>query len=146
MKQHQQHKALLTSSLPLQIFLYFHYYFFFLYFIIEIFAYIYKKAILPYPTNIFGWEISALVFLSIVDMSRLALGSKGNKTQDITLMVIFLILTVPSLLGSIFFLKWQTYILRLDQVVNIVSLIFISCEVLLALLTILTFWRNRSIQ
>ena len=51
------------------------------FYIVEILLFIYKSIVLPYPSNIIGWEIAALVFLCIIDVARLMLGmSSGAAT------------------------------------------------------------------
>mmetsp|Transcript_43498 Transcript_43498/g.85152 ORF Transcript_43498/g.85152 Transcript_43498/m.85152 type:complete len:162 (-) Transcript_43498:51-536(-) len=135
---------LLVTSLPLQIFLYYHFYFWAVYALVTTFTFIYKVAVLPYPRDIFNWEVSTFVFLVIIDISRLLLASKGNKTQHRTALIISCALCGPVITGNVFFLELQTYILRLDYIVNLFGLIASSCELVLSIFTIISFSQNRS--
>jgi len=140
----QPQSGILTSSLPLQIFFHYHYYFLWLFYVLEILSFIYKSVKLPYPSSIFSWEIAALCFLFVVDFARLFLGSKGNKTQAETLLAFCLFLSIPTILGNVFFFQWQTYVVRLEYIINVIALVFSVIECVLMPLTAWAFWRNRS--
>ena len=52
-----------------------------------------------------------MVFLlPLIDASRLKLATRGNKTEQIPPLVWSLLLSVPSILGYIFFMQLQTYV------------------------------------
>jgi len=127
----------LQSTLPLQVFLYFHPYYWILFYIASIIMLIYKSVQFPYPRDILGLEATALSFLAVVDAGRLVLGNKGNLTQARLPLLLFLILSAPVILGHVFFLEYQTYVMRLDQVINIIALVFVCSEVILAVFIVL---------
>ena len=53
-------------------------------------------------------------------------------------------LSLPAAVANVYYLHLQIYVTRVDLVVNIVSLVFIGLELLLALLTIITFAKSPS--
>jgi hypothetical protein len=91
----------------------------------------------PYPRDILGAEAATLSFLAVIDAGRMALGHKGNLTQSRLPLGLFAILCCPVMLGHIFFLQYQTYVMRLDQIINAIALVFVCGEVLLAIFIIL---------
>lgn len=54
-------------------------------------------------------------------------------------MLLSLLLTVPAALSSVYFLLWQTYVLRLDVVLAAVQLGFQALQSLFALSSVLAF-------
>ena len=83
-----------------------------------------------------------LALLAFLENSRLFLGSRGNKTEQIPPLVWHIALAMPMVCGFSFFLSIQTYVLRLDVVLNSVSLFFCCSEFLLGILTVMTFYRG----
>ena len=127
----------LQSTLPLQILLYFHPYFWLLFYLVAVVCLIYKAVAFPYPSSILGAEATTLSFLAVIDLGRMALGHKGNLTQARLPLLLFLLLCAPVLLGHVYFLSFQTYVMRLDAVINVIALVFVCCEILLAFFIIL---------
>jgi len=105
-----------TSSLPFQILIHYNWWVIFAYVIVSIATFIYKGTLFengasclshdarhlyishmwllyytgtqfPYPTYLIGWEGSALALLMIIDIARLAIATKGNKSRNIPNMV-----------------------------------------------------------
>jgi hypothetical protein len=128
-----------SSSLPLQVLIYYHYYLIVAYTIISICTFIYKSAVLPYPSSLIGWEVCVMVFLIIVDVSRLSLGEGGNKTRQVWPLGTFLLLSVPVAIGCAFLFAWQTYVLRIDAIIYIITLVFTCLEGLIGTLTFFSF-------
>jgi len=46
------------------------------------------------------------------------------------------------IVGHSYFLTLQIYVLRLDVILNVISLVFVSLEFLLGILTCLSFYRG----
>eukprot|EP00802_Teleaulax_amphioxeia_P012109 Tamp_12147.p1 GENE.Tamp_12147~~Tamp_12147.p1 ORF type:complete len:185 (+),score=13.65 Tamp_12147:326-880(+) len=84
-------------------------------------------------------EIVLLFAHAIVEGCRLLLGSKGNKTEHRVLVILFMILSVPSVLVNVFYMELQTYVLRLDLILNIVCLAFIGLEIVVGILAVINF-------
>eukprot|EP00744_Colponema_vietnamica_P023416 GILI01033856.1.p1 GENE.GILI01033856.1~~GILI01033856.1.p1 ORF type:complete len:141 (+),score=22.97 GILI01033856.1:126-548(+) len=130
------------SSLPLQIFIYFHRWFACLFLLVNIILFVYKGAVLPYPPNNFGWEITFIFFYAILQSIRLFLGSKGNKTEQTSSIGWFLGLTVPVILIHVFYLQAQIYVLRADIIINVMAIVWLAIETLLGLIAFCIF-RNQ---
>ena len=122
----------LQSTLPLQVLLYFHPYYWLLFYLVAVVCLIYKAVQFPYPRAILGAEAATLSFLGLIDLGRMALGHKGNLTQARLPLLLFVLLCAPVLLGHVYFLAFQTYVMRLDQIINVIALIFVCVEALLA--------------
>lgn len=83
-----------------------------------------------------------LVLMAFVEHSRLSLASRGNKTEQIPPLLWSICLGVPMLVGFSFFLTIQTYVLRLDVILNTIALVFVSLELLFSLVTSMSFYRG----
>ena len=102
---------------------------------------------LPYSENmqtILGFEVAMVFVLGLLEWARLFLGSQGNKTEQVGPLVWMFFLSLPAAVANVYYLHLQIYVTRVDLVVNIVSLVFIGLELLLALLTIITFAKSPS--
>lgn len=56
------------------------------------------------------WEIAMAIFMTIADLSRISLGSKGNVTGNGGTFLWSCALAVPVLVGHGFFLRLQSYV------------------------------------
>ncbi len=103
------------SSLPLQIVMYFDNIYTAIYWVLEILIYVYKGSNFLYPPHALGSEITAVSFLALLQYFRLFTGnlypgSVGNKTEGVNALVLFLVLSLPSIIGSVYFIRLQTYV------------------------------------
>lgn len=115
---------MVNSSLGFQILLYLNTYYFSFFMVTELGVIIFKMLNLPYPTATLMTEILIIIFLGATEALRIFMGKKGNLTEKIFYLLISIGLTIPSVLGVLYLLLWQTYVLRLE---------FVSCSVLLTL-------------
>jgi hypothetical protein len=129
----------LLTSLPLQISLYFSAYYVLLFTAVTFLLFLYKPLALPYPQHLIGWEASAFTFLTLIHVIRFYIGNKANLVQSKTACIFFLALCVPCLIGHIYLYQWQTYVLRVDQILNVIELVFLAFEMLASLLTLIAF-------
>lgn len=67
------------------------------------------------------------------------LGSKGNLTEEEGPLGISLVITVGSILLSVYFLVWQTYVLKTDVIINAVLLIIYGIEGIFHIIAIAAF-------
>jgi len=63
-----------------------------------------------YPPSAIEWEVSMVFLLSLIDASRRALTSRGNKTEQLKPLAWSIGLAVPVVVGYAFFLDLQTYV------------------------------------
>lgn len=67
------------------------------------------------------------------------LGTKGNLTEEVSPLAISLVIAVGSIMLSVYFLAWQTYVLRADVIINAVLLVTYGLEGILQIIAIATF-------
>lgn len=77
----------------------------------------------PYPSDILSAEAATLTLLALIDAGRLALGHKGNLTQTRLPLLLFVLLSCPVIVGHVFFFDYQTYVMRLDSIINVIALV-----------------------
>ena len=65
-------------------------------------------------------------------MTRLFIGSKGNKVESSQVTALFLLATLVSCLGNIYYIQYQTYVLVAEIIIGAVSLVTGALEFLLA--------------
>ncbi|XP_065179467.1 transmembrane protein 216-like [Sycon ciliatum] len=120
------------SSLPLQMFFYFHGWFFGIGWICEILLLVYKTIVLPYPDRNLRGEIVFFIFLLFLELGRLFLGSQGNITQHKVPLIVSLLLCLPVLFSYLYIVLWQTYVLRVELIIGYWALAMLAMECVLA--------------
>lgn len=131
------------SSLPLQVLMYFHGWFDWIFVILSLVLYVYKGQVLPYPEDFLAMEVVGILLIAAIDPCRLLLGSRGNKTETLAPIIWFICLSVPLILGHVYYVRYQVFVLRADQVLNGFSLAFLALEFFLALWAALVFWQQK---
>jgi hypothetical protein len=129
----EHERLLLRTILPLQVVLHYRYYFLWLYYASAIVTIILKANLYMFPTTIVNWEIAVLVFHFLIEATRMILGNKGNKTNRRSMIVLFGLLSIPVVFGNVFFMFWQTYIFKYDEILNGISMCFLGMEFCLAI-------------
>ena len=132
----------IRSNLTLQILFFCNIFAVIAIFIIEVLIFIYKGLNLPYPKNTFTAEFVLLIALPVLEAVRLYFGMKGNLTRRIPALATSLAFAVPAILISVYFMIWQTYILRLEFILAILHVVFVSLEVIFSIVAIISFARS----
>lgn len=132
---------MVNSSLGYEILLYLNTYYYCFFAVAEVGVFIFKINHLPYPAGVLISEILILLLLTCTEASRIFVGRKGNLTEKIFSIVISIGLTVPSIIGVLYFLRWQTYVLRLEVILCGIQLILEGLELCFASLCLLRFCR-----
>eukprot|EP01135_Chromosphaera_perkinsii_P006538 Nk52_evm10s539 gene=Nk52_evmTU10s539 len=132
----------LLSSVPLQVLLYFGWHFVIVWWLLELFCFIYKGNILEYSDSALGTEIALLFVFAGLETVRYLMGYKGNLTERKFAMAMFMVLSAPVILAYCFFLLWQTYVLRLEVILNYIGLVISGIQFILGGFTLFTFIRN----
>ena len=65
--------------------------------------------------------------------------SKANKTEVAHLFLWTGALAVSAVIGTLYYLQWQVYVLYVDYVLSLVSLIFIGVETALSVVLFFLF-------
>ena len=107
-----------VASLALQVFITLDSYCQWLYCIVTGVLLFYKIYQFSFPIGIFFLEVLAFIVLVIVQFMRLFLGSRGNKTESSTVTFLFILLTLLTICGNLYFIWMQTYVIFLEAVVG----------------------------
>ena len=127
-------------SLGLSVMIFFNYYYYHMLTCVLSLVYLYKLFNLPYPNGNFATEVIIFILLSCVEWMRLYMARKGNLTDSWPPMIASLLLNVPSVLGVLYFLLWQTYILRIEVILVIIEIVFEGLVFILGLLHLITLF------
>ena len=131
----------IRSNLTLQILFFCNIFAVIAIFLIEVLIYIYKGVNLPYPPNTLLAEVLLLLFFPVLEAVRLYFGMKGNLTRRIPALMVGLLFAVPTFLTSIYFMIWQTYVLRLEFILAIIHVVFVSLELIFSIVALIAFTR-----
>eukprot|EP00698_Gefionella_okellyi_P022805 TRINITY_DN7614_c0_g1_i1.p1 TRINITY_DN7614_c0_g1~~TRINITY_DN7614_c0_g1_i1.p1 ORF type:complete len:141 (+),score=14.54 TRINITY_DN7614_c0_g1_i1:138-560(+) len=131
----------IVSSLPLQICLFFNGWDDVIYFVMGAILFAYKAIMLPYPANVFGVEVGFFSVFCLVDIARLFIGDKGNKTEQTMPTVWFVVLSVITGIGGVYYMQLQVFVLFTDLILGIIYLAFVGAEILFGVFTAINFSR-----
>jgi len=132
----------MKSSLTYQLLLYLGAYYFFCYELLELLLLLYKAILLPYPTGVLFSEVLFVLLLAVVEAARLLSGWKGNLTESAGSVGVSLALVVPSVLGVLYLLLWQSYVLRLEVVASSIQLAIVAGQGIFGVVSLLAFSRS----
>ena len=138
----------ILASLPLQILFYFNGWYDIVYTVMMLALFAWKGTVLPYSAELrplLGLEVVLVFVLAIIEYCRLFLGSRGNKTEQAGPLIWSVVLSLPAIAANVYYLHLQIYVTRAELVINAVALAFVGLEILLALLTIVTFIKARPV-
>nr|AFK10198.1 transmembrane protein 80 [Callorhinchus milii] len=133
--------AAVLSSVPLQILFSFNAFYYTFYFLATFLMIIYKSQVYSFPDGNLALDLVLLMLMAVVEMMRLYLGVKGNLTENEISMGSSLGLTVGSVLLCLYFLLWQTYVLKADTIIGAVLLLLYAFEGVLDIVVIADFVR-----
>lgn len=127
------------SSLPLQALLHLSGACYSLYFLATLLLIAYKSQVFTYPHGFLVLDLTLLFLMGILEAMRLYLGTKGNLTEAEVPLAASLVLTVGGTLLAIYFLLWQTLVLRADWVLGATLLVLHGLEAILQVVAIAGF-------
>nr|CAB3267072.1 transmembrane protein 216-like [Phallusia mammillata] len=127
------------SSLPLQIFYELNSYYFGLFFVAEILLFVYKAEMLYYPSQTLGIDLGLLFVLTFLEMLRLFVGCKGNLTERTLTSLFSVFLLAVSAALVVYFLLWQTFVLRIDLVLCGILLFLHLLQFVFSLIATISF-------
>ena len=140
------HESKIVSSLPLQILLYFNRWFVGLFVVLNIVTFVYKGYYLPYPSRTpgLGIDVMSVFIFAILEGFRIFTASLGNKTEQIGPLLVSILLGIGSVVMNAFFLQWQIYVLRIDVILNGISIALIGLEVVFSIFAVIKFKNSNS--
>ncbi|KQK78018.1 transmembrane protein 80 [Amazona aestiva] len=100
---------------------------------------LYKSQAFSYPEDLLSVDLMLFVVTAIAEVLRLYLGVRGNLTEEESLLGLSLVMTVGSTFLAVYFIVWQTYVLKTDIILNTVLLVLYGMESILKVSTIAAF-------
>ncbi|KAM9557455.1 transmembrane protein 80 isoform 1-T1 [Guaruba guarouba] len=100
---------------------------------------LYKSQAFSYPEDFLSVDLTLLAIMAIAEVLRLYLGVRGNLTEEEGLLGLSLVMTVGSVFLAVYFLVWQTYVLKTDIILNTVLLLLYGMESILKVSAIAAF-------
>src|SRR5579871_2095736 len=93
--------------------------------LVESLSFVYKNATIIYPSQgLIAGEIILMLCVFFADLFRILLGSISNRTENILLSAITIILTIAIFFGYLYFIVWQLFVIRAELIMTIIALIF----------------------
>mmetsp|Transcript_10297 Transcript_10297/g.16541 ORF Transcript_10297/g.16541 Transcript_10297/m.16541 type:complete len:150 (+) Transcript_10297:69-518(+) len=129
----------IRSSLQLEILMYLNRFYLLLLFVLSVITFAYKDWKFPYPENYLGLEIATLVFYFFEEIGRLFIGTHANKTENPKNMALFTLLAIGALMLNVYFMNWQTFVLKIDLISHSIAVGMIALQVLLGAFYMLAF-------
>lgn len=104
-----------NSSLSFQITMFCDNYYSWIWFALSLAIFVFKGYSMIYPRLYLGGEIAGIFLVILVQHTRLYLGdlyagSVGNKIEGVIQLIWFIVLSIPVLIGSIYYLFLQVYV------------------------------------
>ncbi|XP_026031538.1 transmembrane protein 80 [Astatotilapia calliptera] len=132
------------SSVTLQLLLHVTAAYFVFYFLFTLGLIIKKSLVLSYPSDALVCDIFLLFLLAALEFLHFSIGVKGNLTESETYVFGNLLLTGATILLTVYFLVWQSYVMRADVIISSVSLGLYGLDGVLAFSTLTRFARVHS--
>ncbi|CAF2715747.1 unnamed protein product [Rotaria sp. Silwood2] len=130
------------SSVVFEIFLSVNRWCVFLWLLVESLCFVYKNATILYPNQGYiAGEIILMLSVFFFDLLRILLGSISNRTENILLSAITIILTFAIFIGYLYFIVWQLFVTRAELIMTVISLIFTGSGIVFLILCIIFFAR-----
>merc|ERR1711998_236907 len=106
--------------------------------------FIYKGTTYFYPSGTMVWENIMLALFFLVETSRLNWLSRGNKLEEVGAMGWALGLGLISLTSYCYFLRYQTYVLYVEIILNGFGIVFVSWEIIFGVYAVVLFTQDQS--
>eukprot|EP00045_Choanoeca_perplexa_P007971 m.73028 g.73028 ORF g.73028 m.73028 type:complete len:137 (+) comp14302_c0_seq1:66-476(+) len=100
--------------------------------LLEALTFVWKGYALPANDN-FAIEWLMLALLLIVEVSKVHWGVRGNLLQEQKAFRFSLLFSFASLVGYLYFLLWQTYVLRIEATLAIIGVTLTACTIVMSL-------------
>ena len=126
-----------NSHFMFQTMIDFHRLFTLFYFLAEIVLFVYTDNKLHYPPHSISVEIVCLIFFLIVQLVRFYLGALGNRSETSIFVLFCLIFVIVPLYTYVQFLILQTYVLKLEVILNAFGLCITGIETAFCLLSMM---------
>ncbi|KAF5275983.1 hypothetical protein FQA39_LY00779 [Lamprigera yunnana] len=125
----------MNASLTFEVLLYLNSYYFGLFAVCEIGMNIVKAINLSLPN--FETDFGILLAVCMLELFRVILARKGNFTEKAWPVILAIMLTVPSAIGVVYFVFWQSVVLRLEYIICGIQFVFQIAEIFFGILCLL---------
>ncbi|KAM6923516.1 transmembrane protein 216, partial [Xenentodon cancila] len=133
----------ISSSTSLQVLFYLNSWYFAAFYLAEILVFIYKGVLLPYPSDNLVLDVVLLLLFLGLETLRIFYGWKGNLCERSLSSCMSLLILLLCAALAVYYLLLQTFVLRLEFLLNAILLCFYGLEFLLGLLSISAFSRSK---
>ncbi|XP_072448205.1 transmembrane protein 216-like isoform X3 [Chiloscyllium punctatum] len=99
----------------------------------------FQGQLLPYTSANLTLDLVMLFLYLGVEIMRIFFGSKGNLCQRKVPLTISLVLLGPSTIMAVYYMLLQTYVLRLEVIINAILLVFYVFELVLYTVGLISF-------
>ncbi|TNN00236.1 hypothetical protein fugu_011482 [Takifugu bimaculatus] len=107
---------------------------YFVFYLLFTFGLIITKSLsLSYPADALASDVSVLFLLAVVGSVQYFCGAKGNLTERSDYILANVLVTVISVLLVIYFLTYQTYVMRADVITSSILIVAYGVDGLVAL-------------
>ncbi|XP_038562407.1 transmembrane protein 80-like [Micropterus salmoides] len=110
--------------------------YFVFYFLFTLGLIIRKSLVLSYPVDALVCDVSLLFLLAALEFLHFFCGVKGNLTECANYILANLIVLGATILLTVYFLVWQTYVMGADVIISSVLLIVYGLDGVLAFITL----------
>jgi hypothetical protein len=100
---------------------------------------LWKLGSLGFPSGQFGIEIFVIVCFTILSYSKIRVGMIGNRTEQISQILLMIFLGLFAGVCNFYFIFAQTYVLVIEVVLNSISLTFTGFEIIQGLVVSISF-------
>ncbi|XP_065169903.1 transmembrane protein 216-like [Atheta coriaria] len=125
----------MNVSLTFEVLLYLNSYYFGLFAICEIGMNVVKVINQPVPS--FGTEFGILLAVCGIELIRVIIARKGNLTEKWWPVLIAILFTIPSAVGVVYFLLWQSFVIRFEYIICAIQLGLQVAEIFFGILVLL---------
>ncbi|XP_017769042.1 PREDICTED: transmembrane protein 216-like [Nicrophorus vespilloides] len=125
----------MNVGLTFEVLLYLNSYYFGLFAVCEIGINVVKAINQPLPS--FGTDLGILLGVCVLEVFRVIIARKGNLTEKWWSVFAALLFTVPSALGVVYFLLWQSFVIRFEYIMCAIQLTLQAMEIFFGILVLL---------
>ena len=111
-----------VASLSLQVTIKIDYYVQWVFVYITGILMLYKIYEYSFPLSSFFVDMLIFVGLIALQFTRLFIGARGNKTESFWITSLFILLSLVTIVGNLYFLDMQTYVIVIEAIIGFVSI------------------------
>ncbi|XP_060524857.1 transmembrane protein 80-like [Cylas formicarius] len=124
----------INTSLTFEVLLYLNSYYFGLFAICEIGMNIVKYINFSDELGHFPTDFGVLISLCILEIFRIIIARRGNLTEKNLLIILAVLLTIPSVVGVLYLMIWQSEVLRFEYIICAIQLGLCLIEIVTGIL------------